>query len=96
MVFGSTTIFVGWPKLSMSRLLGSLIGRPPPPPGGACAFLPDLHDELAVHRVFQNLGITSTASAQPHVVLVVDVDAVLLVHPRIVRPGPQCRSRLPF
>jgi hypothetical protein len=62
----------------MSRLFGSLIGQ-------ARALLADLHHERAVHRVLQNLRVTPAASAQPYVVLVVDVNAVLLVHPRIVR-----------
>jgi hypothetical protein len=51
------------------------------------AFLAHLHHELAVLRVLQDLGIAAAAAGQPHVVHVVDVDAVLLIHPRIVRSG---------
>src|SRR5215470_14849668 len=53
----------------------------------ARAILPDLHDELAIRGVFQDLRIGTAASSEPHVVLLVDVDAMLLVHPRIARSG---------
>ena len=93
LVVGSTTTFVGWPKLSMSRLLGSLIGRAAPARGRA----PSSRSASRICRpsCTQDMGIGSAAASQPHVDPVVDVDAVLLSFHGSVGPGPPCFSRLP-
>ena len=52
----------------------------------------DLHQELAVARELQDLVLFLRASRQPHVVLVVDEDAVLGLEPLI--PGTRLAPRL--
>ena len=51
----------------------------------ALALMADLHQELALARELQDLRVLLAAAAQPHVVLVVDVDAVLELRPLVAR-----------
>ena len=51
------------------------------------ALLPELHEEFAVLRELENVGIGRAVAAQPHVAFVVDVDAVEGVVPFVPLAG---------
>ena len=57
----------------------------------ALALTPDLHQELALARELQDLRVLVAAAAEPHVVLVVHVDAVLELRPLVAGAGPAPR-----
>src|SRR5262249_54533619 len=56
----------------------------------------DLHQELAVIGELEDVGILLTIAADPHIALVVDMDAVVRLRPLVTlarsAPGPQQRA----
>ena len=61
----------------------------------ALARVPDLHQELAVARELQNVRVFFAAGAQPHVVPLVHIDAVLELWPIVAgtRTAPSGQER---
>ena len=61
----------------------------------ALALMPDLHQELAVARELQDLRVLVAAAAEPDVVLIVHVDAVLELRPLVAgaRAAPRRDER---
>ena len=54
----------------------------------ALALMPDLHQELPLARELQNVRVLVAAGAQPDLVVIVHVNAVLELRPLVPRPGP--------
>src|SRR5204863_5967283 len=52
------------------------------------ARLADLHQELPVARELEDHAVPGPIAGDPHVVVIVDIDAVLVVRPRMPRPRP--------
>ena len=76
-------MLAGAPRLSVSLLPLAL------------ALMADLHQELALARELQDVRILVAAGAEPHVVLVVDVDAVFELRPLVAgaRSAPARQQR---